>query len=480
MFQYPEEMTKWRKRADWLYENFITNTKQAKESLAELMAFANGDSTTPVLTHYCLIGQSGRPDCCSSDAEAICKWLSHCIPFLCRGYQCPLLYRMKHYGPASSFVMLTTCFFRILPNVLGHMEASTGNLDEDMETLVDTLLADIGVGSSGAAADFQHLLADALDAQQNYQLQNSVRRKMMIQEVCKPGFEQSSMVIDALINPMEVGVNKMLGHTKCLHDLAFVGAAHPQGQELQEKTKRIFLEVVSGDFGHHLMCRYVTFLNSGLWEANEMGLEATGSRLDHIFKMVIIICTDIWRRFVYDFTFPPWTLFGLIGLSTEEFVRRWDDLEKSFAKCCQCMDIQLTAAWLHHFSGLASAHIDVQSKACAEIQQVLVDIAGFTPLTSDVVELKNGQTQWSVSKRGRVSVKNPRSATETTLLQSVLKQHVWIKEVVGAETLPKKSVSSGILKMVGTNSSNQHRQQAREFNSKLFYILYSNSFPQSN
>lgn len=60
------------------------------------------------------------------------------------------------------------------------------------------------------------------------------------------------------------------------------------------------------------------------------------------------------------------------------------------------------------------------------------------------------------SRRGSQNIKGGPSASETTFLQSAVKQHMWVQHEVASATMPGKSVTAGILKMSGTKSSNQH------------------------
>ena len=64
--------------------------------------------------------------------------------------------------------------------------------------------------------------------------------------------------------------------------------------------------------------------------------------------------------------------------------------------------------------------------------------------------------QWIASRRGSQNVKGGPAAAETTLLQSAVKHHRWVQDCAASQTLPPKAVSSGIIKMAGTKSTNQH------------------------
>ena len=97
-----------------------------------------------------------------------------------------------------------------------------------------------------------------------------------------------------------------------------------------------------------------------------------------------------------------------------------------------------------------------------EIQDTLLEVCTWTPLTSDAVEILNGQTQWCLSRRGKQFVKQGRAAVETSLLARAVKHHTWLTQTVGADILPNKRVASGIRRLAGTRSSNQYTSRGEE------------------
>lgn len=94
-----------------------------------------------------------------------------------------------------------------------------------------------------------------------------------------------------------------------------------------------------------------------------------------------------------------------------------------------------------------------QQKIRGEIVELLQDLAEWCPLTSDAVELKNGITQWIISRRGSQHAKAPRASSENTLIQSLVRQHSWSLGAASQAALPPKKVSAGILKMSGVSSN---------------------------
>lgn len=293
----------------------------------------------------------------------------------------------------------------------------------------------------------------------------------VVQELSKTQFERASVVTDELIRPMEIAVNTLLRRTKVLHDLSYLGRGHPKQHALQDESKRRFLEIVSGNFGDKIIDQYCQFLQSGLAEAVQFGLEVQPAELNRIHSMTVLAITDVFRRFKHEFACPPWSLFNQLGMTPTDFAQAWGELEARWKACSACVDAQFSAVLLTHFQGLESQPLQIQASACKQLQTILSDIAVWTPVTSDSVELKNGQVQWDVSRRSRQHTKHARSASETTLLNSVAKQYAWVREVVGVETLPAKTVSAGILKMIGTKSSNQNSRKDSWFCMVLLCLL---------
>ena len=301
----PPDASEWQKRAQWLVRDFVTTSKNTREALQDMILFANGDSSLPTVVHWC-VSMPGR-NCCDSDEESMCKFLSHAVPFFSKGYQTPLLYRMKGYGPASSWVKFGCGFFNLLPRVLQVMGSAEPS--SELASLADAFLAESRFQAVGGEdADFQQILADALDGDQNYAAQNKLRRQLVAQEMSRPSFLQASIAIDAIIAPIEYGVNYLLGHTKLLHDLNFLGRGHPKCDALKEESHKKFMHVVSGGLANSLIRRFILFLEHGLKEAFEMGLVTSNDLLNKVFQLTTLCITDLHRRLKHELSSHPFQM----------------------------------------------------------------------------------------------------------------------------------------------------------------------------
>ena len=163
VYELPEDMQTWKERTSWLLQDFVTSAKTTLKAFEDMVSFGNGDSTKSTVVHWCLMASDGRSACCQSDSEALCKMLSHVVPAFSNGFPTPLLYRMNHYGQASSYIKLGCCYFNLVPRALKMMQTMDPN--SDSMSLVDVFLQESGF--QAGEADLQQLIADAMDMDRN-------------------------------------------------------------------------------------------------------------------------------------------------------------------------------------------------------------------------------------------------------------------------------------------------------------------------
>lgn len=473
MFQYPEEMATWKRRAAWLLKDFQSPSKTTVKLLADILDFFNGDTTQPLFVHWCLQNDGSGKPCCADETESLNKGIALLVAFLSKGYAVPLLYRMKHYGPAAAFMRVVCCLHNILPRVLQvsgdkqKMKAAN-QPGSDFSGIVDTLLADNTPAQSQAdqmlsKTDFETLLATVLDEDRNYAAQNGARNSLVQKEVSHPRFYQSSIIIDCLVQRMEHGINFFLRRTKILYDLQYNSHANKNCESLKLESRERFLKVIRGGLGVELLASYMDLLNNGLHEAIEMGLDGTQQQLDLIFQMVVSCMTDLHRRLVQEFHGAPFALLTLCDVPPESFALAWNSLQYRFSRCENCVDAEFTASFLTKYPMRFSTPLtEEELQVIKEIQDTLLEVCTWTPLTSDAVEILNGQTQWCLSRRGKQFVKQGRAAVETSLLARAVKHHTCLTQTVGADILPNKRVASGIRRLAGTRSSNQYTSRGEE------------------
>lgn len=419
------------------------------------MLFINGDTTQDTFTHWCL-------GCCRDDADSRAKLVKLLVPWMGRGYSVPLLSRFKHYGAASSYIKVGCALGRLLPRILQGMQGQSSEVGPELTNMIDVLLADTCLSSNSRSfseEDLQALVGGMMEADINYSVQNAVRRNMMIKAITRPEFCHEAIVMDCLLQPIEFAVNYLFGRTVVLHRLSNVGVIDPEYEALLQKSRAKFLHISTGGLGKDLMGGYMSILQKDMSESIELGLDIGSNRelLRLTFELVIVGITDSWRRLVHELSAPPFSLFTLVSLPVRHFVDEWVTIGQKFTTCSSCVDDSLTRVLLSEFphAELAASPLIEQAKIVSQIQQVLMDLAAFTPLSSDLVEIKHGVVQWAVSRRARQQVKNPTTARETTFLQACIKQFLYVKEMVSDMTMPSKLVSSSIMKMSGARSTNQ-------------------------
>lgn len=469
MSSYPEEMPQWKKRSAWLRKGFQAS-KGTVDLLDKILDFINGDTTQSTMVHWCLSpGSPNAGRCCENDAEAWSKVASMLTAFLSNGYPVPLLYRMKHYATASSFIRVTCSMCGILRTVLNHMaEGETSS--SSMADLADVLMANTrqvedstildGNPSKLNENDLQMLISDLLDGDQSFATKNGARFNMAQREIAKNEFHQSSIIVDFIVQCMEPGINSFLKRTKILYDLQYLSHAHPKEAELRKTSKDMFLKVITGTLADELLSNYLALLGGGLQEALEMGLEGSEQQLTLIWQLVVSVMSDLYRRLKQEFESPPYTVLALSDADPTTFALEWNRLQQKFTACKYCVDIEFTSSLLEAYPGPLSANTRSGKQTITEIQRFLGSVCVWSPLTSDAVEILHGQLQWALSRRGSQHVKHGKAAVELSLLAQAVKQHTWMAEAVGKDTLPAKATSSRIRRFASTTSSNQHSARA--------------------
>lgn len=457
--ELPQEASAWRRRADWILRSFECPSKQATEKLASFLEFCNGDSKLDTVTHYC-------KGCCSSDEEAFQKAVHLAIPLFARGFGVPLLYRFKHFAPAAGYMKFGCCTFKLLPRTLAQMERNAANSSQEagseIATMVQNILSQDTSADQTNAEELQRMVDSLLDNDLSYSLQNSVRRRLVSEQLSKATFLQGSMVIESLINVFEHAVNSLFKRTSHLTRLTGLGSSHPDYKDLTEKCAKSFLYIYSGDMGYDVISKTLCLLESGLSENVRMGLEPSPQRLELLFQLVCACASDVWRRLVQEFNRYPGKVFRLLRCSSlAEFVKEWDGLleTKRLRPCC--LDPEFTTALLVPFGPEPLGHQALHKQLILqeEALEVLLQVATYTPVNADGVEVKHGLMQWAVSKRGNVYSKKPRAARETSILQSAIRNHGIVQREVEAITMPRKMVSAAIHRQAGVQSTNQHSRE---------------------
>lgn len=153
-------------------------------------------------------------------------------------------------------------------------------------------------------------------------------------------------------------------------------------------------------------------------------------------------------------------MFSLYGKTLDEFVALWDKFHRAKTFCSECFDEHFSLKLMNlHPGKLSKAPAETQCEVHLAVTTLLQDIATFSPMSSDPVEVKNGQVQSITSRRGNMAVKAPVASRESSFLQAAIRDFELVKHWVEDRTLPSKRTISGIIKRVGVAGTNHHSQE---------------------
>ena len=453
--ELPDQSRTWKLLSDDLRASFRCRSKIRRENFDQMLDFLNGDLDSESVIHYCVDSPDGC--CCSNEAEALAKCLQLAVRFFARGYPPPLLYRFKHFDEAVSFVTAGTCIHKLLTQALATMGLGDV-LDSKLQVLVDKLLSDVDIQAAGTDDTDAACFVDDNDVGfDSYQAQNAKRKQLVHQEITKPGFGQSALIVDFIIRPIDGMINRLFRRSARLSKLTLLGTRYSGWEEDAEKSRSLFLELVSGQFGWQCIDKYCALISGGMEPVHRMGLGS--QHFKTLFVLAVHLISDMWRRLVHEHSTPQFQILKLAGMTLEQFVLQWDRLISQRQQCQNCFDSCFSMKVLNICGELAGEPHDVQNRVFSEMMTILTDIATFAPVSSDPVEVKNGQVQSVASRRGNMAVKGPKSAKESSFLQSAIRDHELAKHWVESQVLPTKAKVSGILRRAGMTGSNQHSQQ---------------------
>lgn len=188
----------------------------------------------------------------------------------------------------------------------------------------------------------------------------------------------------------------------------------------------------------------------------KMSLNPSPANLEQIFCMVIFCASDSWRRFVDEFNQFPYQTFKLATCDLPDFCMLWDTFQEKRQTCVTCFDTEFSLALLNAFPHRLESEPDmVRDDVCRQVQLLLQDVCTYCPVSSDQVELRNGQCQLISSGRGSRAVKKPKAAREAQMLYTVVRQHELVKNHVEHEAMPPRKTTASILKRCGMSSKNK-------------------------
>ena len=457
-------------KREMLKNYYQIQSKLRKQALADCLDFLNGDLESECIFHFC-IPKNGN-ECCKDYHDSLNKCLKLVVPFLCRGFPTPLLYRFKHYDGAVGYLKVGFAIHKLLQRTLNEIQLDKTASGKD-EALISNLLADIDLakegidGSSSAVQVNEELLNE--DESTNFAAYNAKRKALVHQEIMREGFISSTNIVSVVLKPMDQHMNMLFARSTKLTQLALLGPQHESWESIAKKSRDMFLSIVLGHFGWDIIADYVEMLMPGGLQSLAMaGLDLATSvqEMKVIFQMILVIFSDTWKRCIHDLAGYPLKLFQLLRADLSNFVVLWDVFQSEYAQCGKCLDYTFSKKLLDAFpKNLGQQTPEVQLSVYNEVRLILHDIATHGPTTSDAVEVKNGQVQAVASSRGNEAVKTPWVAKETSFLQSAIRGYELVKHWVEGQTTPPKRQVAGILRKVGRPGVGKftRRQGAKKF-----------------
>ena len=449
------QAAEWESVRKRLQANFRCKSKCRMRNLEALLAFVNGDPASDCVFHYCIQTPPGEEPCCTGREHALAKCLRHLVPFLARGFPVPLLYRFKHYDEAVSYMTFGLTMHSLLTRTMNSMQ-HLGSATVPKQDFIDQLLTEVDVTSEGFDGTDPASLVD--DLHENFAAQNAKRKQLVCDEIVKDGFQTGLVILDFIIHPMDAMMNRLLKRNELVTRMTLLSTFDANFPNHAAKSKQLFLSVASGAFGWSVIQEYCKMINGGLDTFVDPRFNTSDQKhLQSVFKMILQIISNIWRRFVHDHNVGKFKMFSLIETSLEEFVMLWDALQIENGSCCHCFDTTFSKRVLNIYPGqLAESPRELQQAIQKEVTILLSDLVTHCPISSDPVEVKNGQVQNISCRRGNQAIKTPLAAKEASFLQSVIRGYELVKHYIEGETLPSPKSVAGILRQTGVKGRNQY------------------------
>lgn len=321
---------------------------------------------------------------------------------------------------------------------------NSGDGSLDPQLILEAAVASFGLDAADEN-DESPLLAqieELLKQDESYAAQNKKRQRLVREALNTPGFCAKLNLVDLLIEPLDAAVNKLLKGSGILTKLRFEQQSSQDASRiLQEQSLAVFCDWTSGRFGwkviEHCLHRVRSFeLIKVLQETNDSELERT------CFELLTFVLSDTWRRCCHSVISFPCEMFALLDCADyTAFFQKWCGAKAQLMHCSECVDIEFATPLLQAFNFESSPN-NSDLAAMKEVQDLLRDVATYSPLSSDCVEVSHGQYQ-NLFHRFRSGRKTAPTAAESSILCSLNQEHAALLRNLQTKTLPtKRSMAS--------------------------------------
>ena len=293
--------------------------------------------------------------------------------------------------------------------------------------------------------------------------ENSKRLRLVSQAMLHNNFQTTIEIVDLLMAPLDMAMNRLLKRTTCLKKLRFQDVSDADGSihSMKESCKNLFMSWCSGEFGRNIMQDFLKNLSS--YDLAAYCRACRDPSMPRVFfQLTVFSLSDTWRRFCLPQQSCPWQIFLLEACSQADFFAKWDEFVTLWERCSDCMDAGFTVPLLQqgkHVLQLADLAAPAQFRQ--DVQKLLRDIATFSPLATDSVENLHGQNQFNqFTWRGR-SKASP-AAAEVSVLSALAIEHAHLKSVVMSETMPSRMVMAQMTKHIAKPRKRELDQRAAQ------------------
>ncbi|CAE7641881.1 unnamed protein product [Symbiodinium necroappetens] len=314
------------------------------------------------------------------------------------------------------------------------VSSAVGDADRIVEAVNAWAEAFQSGSASADAAELGRTVEDLLEQDTSYAEQNAKRLRLVCDTLGTGDFENKVKIVDFLLGPLDAIINKMLRRTTVLKQLRFNETRNGETlQELKDYSRLVFLSWTSGTLGRETIRSFLSNLQSldlatFCHDSDDVSMSWT------CFELTLFAMSDVWRRCCHAVSSFPWILFDLSSCSESDFCTKWTAFRATMQRCPECVDAGFSAPLLRALDVAALDGRDRQERV-KDVQQLLLDIATFTPLATDTVENLHGQNQSRLFVwRGRA--RGSPAAAEISVLSALASEHLHLKTLIMPATMP--------------------------------------------
>lgn len=304
--------------------------------------------------------------------------------------------------------------------------------------------------SPGLSAAVQSLL----DQETSFAEQNAKRLNLVRQALQQEEFGPIIKIVDRLVGPLDIPMNKLLKRSVVLRSLRFQDFGKLGSEaELRAYAKSTYLAWVSGAWGAEVISGFLARLASGEFMSQYMQTFGRSSVVEALqktcFSLALFGISDTWRRLSFPTQGFPYQMFNLLSCnSVSEFITMWHTFQKKMQTCERCFDVGFSAPLLRTIHFLDEMPQAEKQNHVKHIQELLADIATYSPMATDSVEALHGQHQ-NMLAAFRGKLKSPETASQDSVLHSLKREHAALRLRVDADTLPPRFAVACLARNLG-------------------------------